>query len=289
MLGKGDSAVGYSALAKIIAVIFVITSIITVVFVKDRSCQEAKSGKEAERLTIKDALHVIAGNDQLKVFIGIVLCYNLVVQLAGGIAIYYFKYVTGNEGLYPIFTTAAQFAEIAALFLFPILSNYFTKKQVFAIASFSPAIGLAGVVLCGFFAPQNRVIVAISGIFYKLGSGLTLGATTIMLADVIDYGQVKLGSRNESIIASFQTLLVKTASAVSAWLIGVGLTIVGYVANAEQSASTIMGMRVLMGVVPSVITILAFVIYAKGYKLEGTYLEEIMEKVKGNKTEETEE
>ena len=39
-----------------------------------------------------------------------------------------------------------------------------------------------------------------------------------------------------------------------------------------------------MGVVPSVITILAFVIYAKGYKLE-----EIMEKIKGNKTEETEE
>ena len=28
-----------------------------------------------------------------------------------------------------------------------------------------------------------------------------------MLADVIDYGQVKLGSRNESIIASFQTLI----------------------------------------------------------------------------------
>ena len=64
------------------------------------------------------------------------LCYNLVVQLAGGIAIYYFKYVTGNEGLYPIFTTAAQFAEIAALFLFPILSNYFTKKQVFERTGF---------------------------------------------------------------------------------------------------------------------------------------------------------
>ena len=286
VLGNGDSATGYSALAKIIAVIFVITSTITVVFVKDRSCQDIETGEKSQKLTIKDALHVITGNDQLKVFIGVVLCYNLVVQLAGGIAIYYFKYVTGNEGLYPIFTTAAQFAEIAALFLFPILSKFFTKKQVFAIASFSPAIGLAGVVLCGFIAPQNVAIVAISGIFYKLGSGLTLGATTVMLADVIDYGQVKLGSRNESIIASFQTLLVKTASAVSAWLIGVGLTIVGYVANAEQTVSTLMGMRILMGVVPSVITILAFVIYAKGYKLEGEYLEEILKKVKNVKTEE---
>lgn len=286
MLGKGDDAKGYSMLAVGIAVIFVVTSIITVVFVKDRSCFGETGDKKAERTTVKDALHVIMANDQLKVFIGVVLCYNLVVQLAGGVAIYYFTYVAGDKDLYPIFTTAAQFAEIGALFLFPVLSKRLSKKQVFAIASFSPAIGLVGLVVSGFFAPQNVVIIAVCGVLYKLGSGLTLGATTVMLADVIDYGQVKLGSRNESIIASFQTLLVKTASAVSAWLIGVGLTIVGYVANTEQSAATIMGMRVLMGVIPAVITVLAFVIYVKGYKLDGAFLEEILSKV--NKSKKTE-
>ena len=286
MLGNGDDAKGYSMLAIGIAVIFVVTSVITVVFVKDRSCFGEAGDKKAERTTVKDALHVIMANDQLKVFIGVVLCYNLVVQLAGGVAIYYFTYVAGDKDLYPIFTTAAQFAEIGALFLFPVLSKRLSKKQVFAIASFSPAIGLVGLVVSGFFAPQNVVIIAVCGVLYKLGSGLTLGATTVMLADVIDYGQVKLGSRNESIIASFQTLLVKTASAVSAWLIGVGLTIVGYVANTEQSAATIMGMRVLMGVIPAVITVLAFVIYVKGYKLDGAFLEEILSKV--NKSKRTE-
>lgn len=284
VFGNGDEAKGYSVLAVCIAVIFVITSVITVVFVKDRSCYETASDKKAQKTTIKDALHVIAGNDQLKVFIGVVLCYNLVVQLAGGMAIYYFKYVTQNENLYPIFTTAAQFAEIGALFIFPIISKRLSKKQVFAIASFTPAIGLIGLVVSGFFIPQNVVMIAVCGLLYKLGSGITLGATTVMLADVIDYGQVKMGTRNESIIASFQTLLVKTASAVSAWLIGVGLTIVGFVQNVEQTASTIMGMRILMGVIPSVITVLAFIIYAKGYKLEGTYLNEILEKVKAGKT-----
>lgn len=286
MLGNGDDAKGYSMLAVGIAVVFVVTSVITVVFVKDRSCFGETGDKKAERTTVKDALHVIMANDQLKVFIGVVLCYNLVVQLAGGVAIYYFTYVAGDKDLYPIFTTAAQFAEIGALFLFPVLSKGLSKKQVFAIASFSPAIGLVGLVVSGFFAPQNVVIIAVCGVLYKLGSGLTLGATTVMLADVIDYGQVKLGSRNESIIASFQTLLVKTASAVSAWLIGVGLTIVGYVANTEQSAATIMGMRVLMGVIPAVITVLAFVIYVKGYKLDGVFLEEILSKV--NKSKKTE-
>lgn len=286
MLGNGDDAKGYSLLAIGIAVIFVVTSVITVVFVKDRSCFGETGDKKAERTTVKDALHVIMANDQLKVFIGVVLCYNLVVQLAGGVAIYYFTYVAGDKDLYPIFTTAAQFAEIGALFLFPVLSKRLSKKQVFAIASFSPAVGLVGLVVSGFFAPQNVVIIAVCGVLYKLGSGLTLGATTVMLADVIDYGQVKLGSRNESIIASFQTLLVKTASAVSAWLIGVGLTVVGYVAKAEQSAATLMGMRVLMGVIPAVITVLAFVIYAKGYKLDGAFLEEILKKVNASKTTE---
>ena len=100
-----------------------------------------------------------------------------------------------------------------------------------------------------------------------------------MLADVIDYGEVKFGSRNESVIASFQTLLVKVASAVVGWLIGIGLTIVGYVPNVTQTAGTVFGMRVIMIVVPSVITILGFIIYSKGYKLQGEYQEKIMEEL----------
>ena len=194
--------------------------------------------------------------------------------------------MAGNEDLFSIFTTSASFAEIIALFAFPILSKYLSKKQVFAVASFSPAVGLLGLVITGFAAPTSIPIIIASGLLFKFGSGLTLGATTVMLADVIDYGEVKLGTRNESIIASFQTLLVKTASAVAGWLIGVGLTLVGFVANVEQTASTLMGMRILIGVVPSVITILAFVIYVKGYKLEGAFLEDIMKQVKEKKENE---
>lgn len=278
-LGGGNTAKGYSSLALWIAVIFAVTSLITVVFSRDRS-SEAVSARKEKKNTIRDALHVIAANDQLKVFIGIVLAYNLVVQLAGGVSIYYFKYVVGDNGLYPVFTTAASFAEIGALFLFPLLSRRLTKKQVFAIASFSPALGLGGLLITGFFFPQNIPLTIACGILYKLGSGLTLGATTVMLADIIDYGEVKLGTRNESILASFQTLLVKTASAVAGWLTGVGLSIAGYVPNVEQSASSILGMRILIGVIPSVITVLAFVIYAMHYKLEGPYLENIMRQLR---------
>lgn len=285
-LGGGNEAKGYASTSVVVAVVFVATILVTVIFARDRSSMDATSGQKAKRTSLKDAIHVITGNDQLKVYIGVVLAYNLVVQLAGGMALYYFKYVTQDENLFPYFTTAASVAEMGALFLFPILSRFMSKKAVFAVASFTPAIGLIALLVAGAVAPANIPIIIVCGLFYKFGSGLTLGATTVMLADVIDYGEVKLGTRNESIVASFQTLLVKTASAVAGWLIGVGLTISGFVENVPQTEETIMGMRILMGVVPSVITVLAFVIYAKGYKLDGSFLENISKQLKAKKVEE---
>lgn len=284
-LGNGDEAKGYSSLSVVICVVFISTILVTVLFVKDRSSLEAAEGKKAQRTSLKDAIHVITANDQLKVYIGVVLAYNMLVQLAGGMALYYFKYVTGDENLFPYFTTAASVAEMGALFIFPIFSRFMNKKKVFAIASFVPAIGLIGLLVAGAVIPTNIPVIIICGLFYKFGSGLTLGATTVMLADVIDYGEVTLGTRNESIVASFQTLLVKTASAVAGWLIGVGLTICGYVENVPQTPQTILGMRILMGVVPSVVTVLAFVIYAKGYKLDSSRMEEISAQLKAKKVE----
>ena len=118
-LGNGDEAKGYSSLAVAICVVFIVTILVTVVFVKDRSSLDAAEGKKAQRTSLKDAIHIITANDQLKVYIGVVLAYNMLVQLAGGMALYYFKYVTGEENLFSFFTTAASFAEIIALFAFP--------------------------------------------------------------------------------------------------------------------------------------------------------------------------
>ena len=115
--------------------------------------------------------------------------------------------------------------------------------------------------------------------YHEDGYRIYLRSNNSYACDVIDYNEVKFGTRNESIIASFQTLLVKGASAVSAWLIGAGLTIVGYEANIVQSAATIFGMRVLMIGVPSVISIIAFIIYKKGYKIEGQFQDEIISKL----------
>ncbi|MGL4338037.1 MAG: melibiose:sodium transporter MelB [Turicibacter sp.] len=273
-LGKGDEIAGYSVLAKVIAVIFVITSIITCLNVKEKVAPVA--AKATEKVTLKQTFKIIKKNDQLVAFIGIVLAYNLVSQLAGGMALYYFKYVIGNEGLFPVFQAFASLAEISGLVLFPILARKYGRKVVFKFGCFLPVGGLGLLFIAGVFLPQNALLVAISGALFKLGSGFALGATTVMLSDVVDYGEFKLGTRNESIIFSCQTLLVKSASAVSGWLIGVGLTIVGYQANVVQTASTLVGMRVLMILVPSILAILSLVVYNKYYKLNNDFHDEVI-------------
>ena len=100
------------------------------------------------------------------------------------------------------------------------------------------------------------------------------------MADVIDYGEVKFGVRNESVTCSAQTFLMKAAMAAAGGMTGVGLEIVGYEAKAEvQSAGTILGIRVLMIVIPILLAALSYFIYKRFYTLKGDKMEEVTQKL----------
>ena len=278
-LGNGNEIKGYELLAIGVAVIFVIATLITVFNVKEQV--EVKNN--TEKVNFRQTLNIIRKNDQLVVFIGIVLFMNLIMQIIGGVSLYYFKYVIGNDKLNQVFYAFSGLAEIGGLMLFPILTKKIGRQNVFKLASILPILGCSMLLIFGIKSPKNAAFIAISGVVLKLGTGMLLGATTVMLADVVDYGQFKLGTRNESIVFSVQTLLVKTASAVSGWLVGVGLSVVGYVPNAEQGASTILGLRVLMIGLPILCAVLMYVIYKNKYKINGEFHDMILNKLKNGK------
>ena len=275
-LGKGNEGRGFSLLSLGIAGVFILTTLLMVINVKE----QIKTKKNSEKINLKEAFKLILKNDQLVALIGTVLMYNLMAQISGGVAIYYFKYVIGVETLFSVFTGFSGLAEIGSLMMFPILSRKLGRKKVFFLACALPVVGFLMLFLFGNIAPTNGTLIALAGIVAKLGGGLTLGISTVMLADVVDYGEFKFGSRNESVIFSVQTLLVKSASAVSGWLIGMGLSLVGYVPNVAQSGSAIMGIKYLMIVFPILLSIFGYVIYKKYYRLNGEYYDEIVEAIK---------
>ncbi len=271
-IGQGDAQKGYTGFAWIIAIAFIVLIGITVCNVK--SADGAKTEKK-EKTSFKHMLHIIVKNDQLLVAIGVILTFNMAMQIINSVSTFYFIYVTGSKMMFSVFTMFAGFAEIAGLFIYPKMVHKFSRAMVYIAACVTPVVGLVLLWVTGYVLPQNVILTAAAGILVKFGSGLQVGSATVILADVVDYGEYKFGTRNESVTFSIQTLMVKFSSAIGALLTGAALDLTGYVPNAEQSAGTLMGMRIIMVVIPVIFTIISYFIYKKFFKLTGEYYERI--------------
>lgn len=272
-LGKGDQATGFSRFAMIIAVVFIIASTLTCM-----NCREVHEvSSNTEKTSVGKMLEILFKNDQVLAVLGIAVLFNLGYQLENSFATYYFKYVVGSTSgaLFSVYTGVAGIAQMATLALFPSISAKIGRPKAFLIAAASQVIGFALLFFCGMACPSSAVMVGVCSVIINIGIGFMLVLVTVSLADVVDYGEYKFGTRNEAIIFSMQTFVVKLAGAVSGFISGVGLTIIGFVANQAPSAGTVTGMRVLMIVIPAVLAVLTYIIYLFCYKLRGEYLEEV--------------
>lgn len=87
-----------------------------------------------------------------------------------------------------------------------------------------------------------------------------------------------LGTRNEGVIFSLQTLIVKFTAALTSLSIGFVLELTGYVPNAVQSLGTQNSIRILMCLIPAIGVVLAYVVYKKKYKLDDAFMKTVVEK-----------
>ncbi|MCQ1058109.1 melibiose:sodium transporter MelB [Photobacterium sp. DNB23_23_1] len=263
-LGEGDQGNGFLVSAFIIVALFVICSFIMVKNVKEAYTPES----QFKKFTVKDVIGIIKHNDQLKALIGTVLTFNIAGQLISGFAIYYFTYGLNKPHLFPIFMLVSGFAEILGIVSFPYLSTLFSRRIMWFLACFFP-IGCFGVLfISSVFSPESVILVGAAGFMFRLGNGFGNGLSTVMLADVVDYGEYKTGRRSESIIFSVQTMLVKFSAAFAGFFIGIGLSIVGYVPNIEQSESAIVGIKILMLLLPAILMTLSAIVYKKYYLMK---------------------
>lgn len=67
-----------------------------------------------------------------------------------------------------------------------------------------------------------------------------------MLPDTVEYGEWRSGVRVESFAFGLGTLAQKAALGLGAGALGLLLTQIGYVANAEQSPATLEGLKNIM-------------------------------------------
>lgn len=269
-----NASLGYTLGAILIAIIYITFMGITVTNVK-----ETHNSSSNEKIDLKHMWTVLTQNEHLKSYIGLMLAYQLFNGGYGSFMIYYLKYVAGNQNLFSIYS-ACQLAEMGGLLLFPFVAKKLGRDTTYKIACLVPALGLLVLGFSAIFMPASALLLASATIMMKIGAGLIIGTITVLVADVIDYNQLKFGMRNESIICSTQTFLVKTSGAVCGLITGLALTFLGYDPTLpQQTVVTITGLRLLVFIPSLIFILLSLFIYLKGYKLKGKILYEVREEV----------
>lgn len=276
VLGKGNQPAGYSRWAAICGVLLVLGCLVTFFTTKEKVQTKSES---TEKFSLKRAFLTIKNNDQLLIFILTAICFNTGWYLTNGLGIYYFESVLENRDLYSVFGAIGGVGQALGLILLPVLSKRFTRNRVIKGAMLLSIIGYLGM---GLFGPvlNQFILFAIFGIVGCMGIGCMFVAETIMLADIVDYGEFKLGYRTDSIVFSMKSLLLKVAYSIQSLIIGAGLQLSHYNGalvekGISQPSSAQNAICVMMFLIPPIFVLLSLFIFLKKYKLSKERMEEV--------------
>ncbi|MBQ2775120.1 MAG: MFS transporter [Clostridia bacterium] len=263
-LGKGNDSVGYSRWAMIAGFVLIIGAIITVTTTKEHGALPPK-----EPFTLSKAFKTVKSNDQLLIFMLTALLFNTGWYITNAMAIYYFDKVMGDKSLLSSFAAIGGVGQAIGLFLLPVLSKKFSRRRVIQGAMITTMVGYAGMFVFGPIL-SSFVPFAIFGLLGCIGIGCIFVSQTVMLADIVDYGEYSLGYRSESIVFSMKGFLQKLAYTIQAIVIALGLKFSSYDATLiEQTPLTKNTISAMMFVIPPIFIILSFIIFTKKYKLYG--------------------
>lgn len=285
-LDKQIEMIGFKWFTAIIAVLFILFIVITVINVKEESTVDMKSA------SVKDMFKALLHNDQaITVVISIVLI-NCSIYLTSNLVIYFFKYDFGGsdwQNAYTLFTTFGGGIQILAIMLlYPLLRNALklSNIQIFYTALSSAIIGYVVLLVLAFTKMSNVILLFIPGFFIFAANGVLSTLTTVFLANTCDYGLVKNGRSDESVIFSMQTFVVKLASGVSVFIAGIVLQIFqlkkdtadvvsGFDYSTAVPESSKIGLRMTMTIIPIIGLFAAILWFKKHYILNDAKLEEI--------------
>ena len=272
MLGGGNERTGFKWFALIVAVIFIITELICAASVKERDT-------EMKTATIGEMFRALFSNDQAIVVVVTIVLVNSALYLTSNLIIYFFKYDVGGanwQGTYTLFSTVGGAFQILGMMIgYPFVRRKHTNTAIFKQTLGAAVFGyILILVMCLTGLSSNVFLLFIPGAIVFACNGILTVLTTVFLSNSVDYGEIKTGHREESVIFSMQTFVVKLASGVSVFITGIGLDLIGLVGNtdaeatvAQQAESTLMGLRLLMTIMPTIVLVAAFLFFGARFKL----------------------
>ena len=268
----GDTPKAWFWCAVVIAVIYLLGLLFPLLGVKEKRV----AMEEQESNTLKQMWRALAGNDQLMWTTLAMALFMVGYSTTVGFAVYYMKYIFGNEGLYVVLVGVCGVAQLSALSVYPAVAKRFNRKQLYTL---STVLVLAGYAIF-FFAEISIILVALGAVLVFVGQAFIQTLMLMFLADTVEYGQWKLGKRNESITFSVQPLINKIGGALSTAVVSLtliisGIKVDGGTVDAIDTAGKLM-VKASMFALPLVFIVAGYIIYLKKYKISETFYQEIL-------------
>lgn len=268
---------GFRTWALLVAVVFIVTEVIFVLNVPEKKPEDTKS------VGIGQMFKALFRNDQAMIIVLSVILVYMAIDITGNLILYFFQFDLGQTDLYSVFTAVCFATQVVCMLAIPAIRKKVEKLRLFALGIIIQIAGYIILLAMGFSGAYIKVwlILLIPGIMVYAGYGILNVMLTVFLSDTVDYGQMKNGTREESVIFSMQTFTVKLASGVAAFLSGCAIDWIGLKTDdaAVQSAATITGLHMWMTVPPVILLIIAFIVFRKKYSLNDERMKEIEAKI----------
>ena len=294
--GNAGEIVGFKYFSLIVAALFVLFTVFMCVSIKEKSTAEMKT------VGVKEMFRALVQNDQAMTVTLTIVMINMSIYITSNLVIYFFKYDFGGTGwnsayvLFNMFGGAIQVLSMMAFY--PLLRRKFTSLQIFYICIAMAVIGYAVLLLLAFTNMSSVFVLFLPAFFIFAANGMLTVITTVFLANTVDYGEMKNGRRDESVIFSMQTFVVKLASGVAALVASICLSLTHLQSGTNVSAADAVhdfseavtlgqktGLRMTMAVIPIFGLIFAFFWFKKRYCLTDERLAEIEGELKARRAE----
>lgn len=266
--GDGDASRGFFLTATFYAVISLPVFLILFATVREPSRQEPRTVSTGLGRALADLLK----NKPFMVILGATVFATLGTVLASKTLVYYFKYTLGDA---TAVGTAFAVNSLMILIAVPLWAFVTAKTSKRFVWRTGASISVIGSLLL--FLNPNESVYVVVGISAFCAIGSAAGYLTLWsaLPDTVEYGELRSGRRDESLIFGVMGFVQKASYGVSAAVAGLLLDLIGYEANGSQSPSTLNALKIVMTLLPAGFVLVALLIIGS-YRLDQGVHERIL-------------
>lgn len=261
--GTGDDR-GWFIFAAIVAVISAITAVGVGMFTHE---QKSLLRENKEETKLKDILHILIKNDQLLAIAMSYLFFTTGQTLLNSFELYYFTYILGDAKAFSILGGLNTIVGVISVFAFPLFSGKIGRHKLFYGAASIEVLGA----LIFAFAGKSLALVLLGAELFFIPQPIIFLVVLMTITDSVEYGQLKLGHRDESLTLSIRPLLDKFGGAVANGVVVMATVAAGMTGGATAATVTAHGVsvfKIYMFLIPIALIIIGIIIFILKVKLD---------------------